>query len=105
MRIFTDAVSALTDEPRIAIFRPKASQTTFWGIPMRYNRAGAVAYRFSKTVLSKIDDDLVKMVREGGLKAGFAQIQANTVGLSSDFHFKTECGECRKFGFRRASVP
>jgi transcriptional regulator with XRE-family HTH domain len=53
-------------------------------------------YRFSKTVFSKLNDDLVKMVREARVKAGLTQIEAaKKLGCRQTFISKIECGERR----------
>lgn len=53
-------------------------------------------YRFSKTVFSKINDDLVNLMREIRLKAGLTQAQAaKKLGCRQTFISKIECGERR----------
>jgi transcriptional regulator with XRE-family HTH domain len=53
-------------------------------------------YRFSKTVFSKINDDLVKFLREARTKAGLTQVEAaKRLGCRQTFISKIECGERR----------
>jgi len=53
-------------------------------------------YRFSKTVFSKINDDLVKLLREARTKAGLTQVEAaKKLGCRQTFISKIECGERR----------
>ena len=53
-------------------------------------------YRFSKTVFSKINDDLVKFLREARTKAGLTQVEAaKKLGCRQTFISKIECGERR----------
>lgn len=53
-------------------------------------------YRFSKTVFSKINDDLVKFLREARMKAGLTQVEAaKKLGCRQTFISKIECGERR----------
>ena len=53
-------------------------------------------YRFSKTVFSKINDDLVKLLREGRQRAGLTQVEAaKKLGCRQTFISKIECGERR----------
>jgi transcriptional regulator with XRE-family HTH domain len=53
-------------------------------------------YRFSKTVFSKVNDDLVKLMREIRHKAGLTQAQAaKKLGCRQTFISKIECGERR----------
>ena len=53
-------------------------------------------YRFSKTVFSKINDDLVKFLREARRKAGLTQVEAaKKLGCRQTFISKIECGERR----------
>jgi transcriptional regulator with XRE-family HTH domain len=53
-------------------------------------------YRFSKTVFSKLNDELVKMVREARVKSGLTQVEAaKKLGCRQTFISKIECGERR----------
>jgi transcriptional regulator with XRE-family HTH domain len=53
-------------------------------------------YRFSKTVFSKINDDLVKFLREARTKAGLTQVEAaKKLDCRQTFISKIECGERR----------
>lgn len=53
-------------------------------------------YRFSKTVFSKINDDLVKLLRETRKKAGLTQVEAaKKLRCRQTFISKIECGERR----------
>ena len=53
-------------------------------------------YRFSKTVFSKINDDLVAVIREARRKAGLTQVEAaKKLGCRQTFISKIECGERR----------
>jgi transcriptional regulator with XRE-family HTH domain len=53
-------------------------------------------YRFSKTVFSKINDDLVNFLREARTKAGLTQVEAAMkLGCRQTFISKIECGERR----------
>ena len=56
----------------------------------------AQPYRFSKTVFSKINDDLVHLLREARQKAGLTQVEAaKKLGCRQTFLSKIECGERR----------
>ena len=56
----------------------------------------AQPYRFSKTVFSKINDDLVKLLREARQKAALTQVEAaKKLGCRQTFISKIECGERR----------
>ena len=56
----------------------------------------AQPYRFSKTVFSKINDDLVKFLRDARIKAGLTQVEAaKKLGCRQTFISKIECGERR----------
>lgn len=53
-------------------------------------------YRFSKTVFSKINDDLVKFLREARTRSGLTQVEAaKKLGCRQTFISKIECGERR----------
>jgi transcriptional regulator with XRE-family HTH domain len=53
-------------------------------------------YRFSKTVFSKINDDLIKLLREARQKSGLTQVEAaKKLGCRQTFISKIECGERR----------
>ena len=53
-------------------------------------------YRFSKTVFSKINDDLVELLRASRQKAGLTQVEAaKKLGCRQTFISKIECGERR----------
>lgn len=53
-------------------------------------------YRFSKTVFSKINDDLIKLLRETRRNAGLTQVEAaKKLGCRQTFISKIECGERR----------
>ncbi len=56
----------------------------------------AQTYRFSKTVFSKINDDLVKALRETRQNAGLTQVEAaKKLGCRQTFISKIECVERR----------
>jgi transcriptional regulator with XRE-family HTH domain len=53
-------------------------------------------YRFSKTVFSKLNDELVKLLRNTRRKAGLTQVEAaQRLGCRQTFISKIECGERR----------
>jgi len=53
-------------------------------------------YRFSKTVFSKLNDELAGMLRDTRKKAGLTQVQAaKKLGCRQTFISKIECGERR----------
>jgi len=56
----------------------------------------AQPYRFSKTVFSKLNDDLVRALRETRQSAGLTQAEAaKKLGCRQTFISKIECGERR----------
>jgi transcriptional regulator with XRE-family HTH domain len=53
-------------------------------------------YRFSKTVFSKLNDELASLLRDTRKKAGLTQVQAaKKLGCRQTFISKIECGERR----------
>jgi ribosome-binding protein aMBF1 (putative translation factor) len=56
----------------------------------------ASPYRFSKTVFSEINDELVAFLRDARTKAGLTQVEAaKKLGCRQTFISKIECGERR----------
>ena len=84
--------------PSFAAPRPAGKlNTLFWGIPEKGSKRGVPQpYRFTKTVFSKINDDLVTVLRNARQKAGLTQVEAaKKLGCRQTFISKIECGERR----------